>query len=236
MNKHRHSRCHYKRNFGSTSTGTNNPPRLEGLRSNRRPTDGSLTPEEQQRQRPPSRAARQLQQRLPGGRCGRKALSHEGREPAIQVGGRRSGGAGGVGNLVGRETFSGCHHLNTAPAGARRPKAHRQVLAPALAGATPEHERRPRGAQRAGRPSGAAVGARKTWTWSARTRCDRRPDGGWNAAPWLGSSSPPSPAWLKEASVGLEDALLPPNVGGRKGLPTHVEATPHSAHSPPQQG
>jgi hypothetical protein len=44
MNRHRHSRCHYKRNSGSTSAGTNNPPRLEGLRSNRRPTDGSPPP------------------------------------------------------------------------------------------------------------------------------------------------------------------------------------------------
>jgi hypothetical protein len=44
MNRHRHSRCHYKRNSGSTSAGTNNPPRLEGLRSNRRPTDGSSPP------------------------------------------------------------------------------------------------------------------------------------------------------------------------------------------------
>jgi hypothetical protein len=26
MNKHRHSRCHYKWNFGSTPAGTNNPP------------------------------------------------------------------------------------------------------------------------------------------------------------------------------------------------------------------
>jgi hypothetical protein len=26
MNKHRHSRCHYKRNSGSTPAGTNNPP------------------------------------------------------------------------------------------------------------------------------------------------------------------------------------------------------------------
>jgi hypothetical protein len=26
MNRHRHSRCHYKRNFGSTPAGTNNPP------------------------------------------------------------------------------------------------------------------------------------------------------------------------------------------------------------------
>jgi hypothetical protein len=26
MNRHQHSRCHYKRNSGSTPTGTNNPP------------------------------------------------------------------------------------------------------------------------------------------------------------------------------------------------------------------
>jgi hypothetical protein len=41
----------------------------------------------------------------------------------------KPGGAGGVGNLVGREAFSGCHHLNTAPAYAGHLKAHRQVLA-----------------------------------------------------------------------------------------------------------
>jgi hypothetical protein len=42
--KHWHSRCHYKRNSGSTSAGTNNPTRLGGLRSNRRPLDGSPSP------------------------------------------------------------------------------------------------------------------------------------------------------------------------------------------------
>jgi hypothetical protein len=42
--KDRHSRCHYKRNPGSTSVGTNNPTRLGGLWSNRRPTDGSPSP------------------------------------------------------------------------------------------------------------------------------------------------------------------------------------------------
>jgi hypothetical protein len=69
-----------------------------------------------------------------GGGCyGRMALVHQGQEPAIQVGRRRPRGAGGVGNLVGREAFSGCHRLNTAPAGAGRLKAHRQVLALARA-------------------------------------------------------------------------------------------------------
>jgi hypothetical protein len=41
-------------------------------------------------------------------------------------------------------------------------------------------------------------------------RYDRRPDGGRTAAPWPGSSSSPSPAWLEDASSAeLEDALLP---------------------------
>jgi hypothetical protein len=31
MNRHRHSRCHYKRNSGSTPAGTNNPRRYEQL-------------------------------------------------------------------------------------------------------------------------------------------------------------------------------------------------------------
>jgi hypothetical protein len=42
--KDRHSRCHYKRNSGSTSAGTNNPTRSGGLRSDRRPTNGTLLP------------------------------------------------------------------------------------------------------------------------------------------------------------------------------------------------
>jgi hypothetical protein len=62
---------------------------------------------------------------------------------AFKPGRRRSRGAGGVGDLVDRETFSGCHHLSTnggvhlsaniAPAGAGRPKAHWRVLTLVLA-------------------------------------------------------------------------------------------------------
>jgi hypothetical protein len=46
--------------------------------------------------------------------------------------------------------------------------------------------------------------------WPARARHDHRLGGGWTAAPWPGSSSSPSPAWLEDASsVELEDAFLP---------------------------
>jgi hypothetical protein len=56
----------------------------------------------------------------------------------------------------------GFEPTDTTPANSGRPKAHRQVLSPAPAEAAPEHEHRPRGAQRAGQPSGATDGARKT--------------------------------------------------------------------------
>jgi hypothetical protein len=43
--KHWHSRCHYKRNSGSASAGTNNPTRRgRGLRSNRGSTNGLSSP------------------------------------------------------------------------------------------------------------------------------------------------------------------------------------------------
>ena len=66
-----------------------------------------------------------------------------GREPAIKAKEPEAQSAGGTDGVVGGETFYGCHHLgtddnehlptNTAPAGAGRPKAHRQVLTPVLA-------------------------------------------------------------------------------------------------------
>jgi hypothetical protein len=56
----------------------------------------------------------------------------------------------------------------------------------------------------------ATDGAGRTWTWPARARHDCHPSGGRTAAPWPGSSSLPSPAWLEDASsADLEDAFLP---------------------------
>jgi hypothetical protein len=164
----------------------------------------------------------------------------------FKLGRRRSRCVGGVGDLVGGETFSGCcHHstdggvhlsASTTPASAGRPKAHRQVLTPALAEAAPEHEHRPRSVRRAGQPSGTAVGTRKTWTWPARTWCDRRPDEGRNAAPCPRSSSSPSPAWLKEASARLEDAFLPQTLGEEKGYRPTRRQPPTRCAPPPQPG
>jgi hypothetical protein len=60
MNRHRHSRCHYKRNSGSTPVGTNNPPHWRACGATR-PQVARRRPLRQQRQRPPLRAAEQQQ-------------------------------------------------------------------------------------------------------------------------------------------------------------------------------
>jgi hypothetical protein len=67
---------------------------------------------------------------------------HGGQEPDIKAKESEARSAGDADDLVGGETFSGCHHLgtdggvhlptNTAPVSAGRPKAHRQVLTPVL--------------------------------------------------------------------------------------------------------
>jgi hypothetical protein len=66
-----------------------------------------------------------------------------GRELAIKAKESEARSAGDADDLVGGETFSGCHHLstdggvhlptNTAPASVGRPKAPRQVLTLVLA-------------------------------------------------------------------------------------------------------
>jgi hypothetical protein len=75
MNRHRHLRCHYKRNSGSTSAGTNNPPHW-GARGATKLQVAHRRPLQQQRQRPPLRVA-ELQQQWPqGGRRCNNALAH----------------------------------------------------------------------------------------------------------------------------------------------------------------
>jgi hypothetical protein len=130
----------------------------------------------------------------------------------------------------------GFEPTDTAPANSGRPKAHRQVLTPVLAEAAPEHEQRPRGVRRAERPPGMADGARRTWTWPARARHDRRPNEGRKAAPCPGSSSLPSPAWLEDASAGLEDAFLPQTLGEEKGHRPTRRKPPTQCDPPPQPG
>jgi hypothetical protein len=124
MNIHRHSRCHYKRNSGSTPAGMNN---LHiGGPAGRQTPGGS----------PATTAANAA--------AGRPSFTSPcgGREPTIKAKGPEARSAGGTDDLVAGETFSGCHHLSTddgshlptdtAPTSGDRPKAHRQVLTPVL--------------------------------------------------------------------------------------------------------
>jgi hypothetical protein len=110
MNRHQHSRCHYKRNSGSASAGTNNPPRwraceaTEGRRmAHRRPkssSDNDLCSERPNSSNNDLRADAAAIRPSP-------TSPLEGRG---QAEGRRVGGqsAGGTDYLVGGETSSGC--------------------------------------------------------------------------------------------------------------------------------
>jgi hypothetical protein len=161
--KHRHSRCHYKRNSGSTSTGTNNPTRRgRGLRSNRRPMDGSrLRPLQQQRQRPPLRVAKPQRQWLQGERRSSLALTHDRRsrgEDKYKEPEARS--ADGGDDPVGDGDFSSRLRLGTDDGG--RQPAGRSPLGSSRTSGAPTSPRRHRTGAKAGPPqnTNAALAAR----------------------------------------------------------------------------
>ena len=74
--KHWHSKCHYKRNSGSTFAGTNDPTRLGACGATEDQRTAHRRPLQQQQQQPPLWVA-ELQQRWPQGerRCN-LALAH----------------------------------------------------------------------------------------------------------------------------------------------------------------
>jgi hypothetical protein len=161
--KHRHSKCHYKRNSGSTSTGTNNPTRRGGgsLRSNRRLTDGSPSPAPAATATTPA----------PGGRTA--AAMASGRtllQPCPRLR-RRSRGedkykesearsADGGGDPVGNGDFSSHLHLGTDDRG-RQPSGRSPLRSSRTSGAPTSAWRR-RTSAKAGPPqnTNAALAAR----------------------------------------------------------------------------
>jgi hypothetical protein len=92
MNRHRHSRCHYKRNSGSASAGTNNPPhwRARGATrlqvAHRRPAAATTTsaPGGQT-------AAAMASGRTPMQQCPRPRLRSRGEDKLSKPTGRRPG-------------------------------------------------------------------------------------------------------------------------------------------------
>jgi hypothetical protein len=109
MNRHRHSRCHYKRNSSSTPAGTNNPPRWRACRA---------TKPQVAHRRPKSSSDNDLRSERPNSnsddlRADAATIRPSPTSPLEgrgQVEGRRVGGqtAGGTDYFVGRETSSGC--------------------------------------------------------------------------------------------------------------------------------
>jgi hypothetical protein len=171
MNIRRHSRCHYKRNSGSTPAGMNNL-------HTRRPT-GRRTPSGSPTTAPAAAtttsvpggktaaaaaSGRTLRQKSPRPQRTRTSHSSQGdRGPRVRAelaisSAEKPSPAAATTTLTAASTCPPTLHQQASAA----PKAHRQVLTPALAEAAPEHEHCPRGVRRAGEPSGTVVGARKT--------------------------------------------------------------------------
>jgi hypothetical protein len=202
MSIRQHSRCHYKWDSGSVPAGMNNL-------HTKRPT-GRRTPSGP----PPSASTAAATTSIPGGKTAAATASGQTlrqREPAIQAretevqGCRRSWQSRRQRNLlrlpppqhrlrrppVHQHRTSGRRPPQSAPAGPHSCPRHENEN-----GTVPEHEYRPRGVRRVVRPPGVTG--------------HHRPGRGRNAAPWLGSSSSPSPAWLEDASSAeLEDGFHP---------------------------
>jgi hypothetical protein len=199
MNIHRHSRCHYKWNSGSTPAGTNNPH--IGGPAGRQTPGGS----------PATSAAAAM---APG-----RTLPLEGSRLCPLTGDKNQ-------PLKPKSQRPGAQVTLTVSS-AEKPSPAATTPAPTTASTCPPtpHRRAPAAPKRTGRsslPSSPQKRERDSPGTrvppSRRTTCCATPgaagpsrqDGGRNAAPWPGSSSSPSPAWLEDASSAeLEDGSLP---------------------------
>jgi hypothetical protein len=114
MNRHRHSRCHYKRNSGSAPAGTNNPPhwRACGATKPRWLADAcSGSSDNDLRSRWPNSSSDGL--RADAAATSPSPTSPlEGRGQAIKAKEPEARSADGGGDPVGDEDFFSCHHLS----------------------------------------------------------------------------------------------------------------------------
>jgi hypothetical protein len=195
MNKHRHSRCHYKWNSGSALAGTNNPPRWRAC--------GATEGRRMARRRPKSSGDNDFCSERPNSSSDDLRTDVADTRPSPtsplegrgQAEGRRVGGqsAGGTGYLVDGETSSGC----------RGGRWHRK-------------RRRSRSGRRAGHTAAAsATNGERPSPRSLREGAGRCPRGD---RPQLGAL--PSPAVMMnilEAEGGAEAAarLASPHLGAR---------------------
>jgi hypothetical protein len=115
MNRHRHSRCHYSRNSGSTPAGTNNPPRRRayGTTTSRwLAAAHSGSSDNDLRSGRPNGSSDDLRADTAAIRPS-PTSPLEGRGQAIKAKEPEARSADGGGNLVGDEDFFSRHHLST---------------------------------------------------------------------------------------------------------------------------
>jgi hypothetical protein len=149
MNRHWHSRCHYKRNSGSTPAGTNNPPHRRACRTttSRWLADArSGSSDNDLRSGRPNSSSDNLRADSTVTRPSPMSPL-EGRGQAIKAREPEARSADGGGDLVGDEDFFSRHHLSTD----LRVEASYQ----SKGRTTQEHERRPSSARRLGRSPSA---------------------------------------------------------------------------------
>jgi hypothetical protein len=149
MNKHRHSRCHYKWNSGFAPAGTNNP-HIGGPAGRQNPrwlADArSGSSDNDLRSGRPNNSSDDLRADTAATRPS-PTSPLEGRGQAIKAKEPEARSAGGGGNLVGDEDFFSRHHLST--------DLRAEASCQSKGRIAQEHERRPSSARRLGRSPGA---------------------------------------------------------------------------------
>jgi hypothetical protein len=161
MNRHRHSRCHYKRNSGSTSAGTKTPH--VGGPAEQQKADGWLadalsgSSDNNLCSRWPNSSSDGLRTDVAATRPS-PASPLEGRGQAIKAKESEAQSADGGGDPVGDEDFFSRHHLSaddgSHPPTSRSPLGSSWTSAEApyrgKGRTAPEHERRPSSARHLG--------------------------------------------------------------------------------------
>jgi hypothetical protein len=235
MNKHRHSRCHYKRNSGSTPTGMNNlhigGPAGRQTPGGSPPTTAaaSTTSVSDGKTAAATASGQTLLLEVPRPRPHTRGEDKPPRPKSRRSDHRWRRRSRRRRNLLWLPPPQ--HRRRQPPAHQHRTSEHRPPQsAPAGPhsrshrknenGTVSEHEYCPRGVRRVVRPPGAAGHS--------------RPDGGRNAAPWPGSSSSPSPRMAGGRLLRRAGGWFAPlDAGGRSGSPAHAKVGPGS---PRQQG
>jgi hypothetical protein len=225
MNRHRHSRCHYKRNSGSTPADTNNP-HIRGPAGRRTPGDSSVTsaaapmvpgrtlPLEGSRSRPLAEDENQI-------------LKPKSRRPGAQM----------------APTISS----------AEKPSPAATTSAPTAASTYPPtpHQRAPAAPKRIGRSSPPSSPRKREWD---RPRTRVPPSRRTTCCETLRCGRPQSPGQRTECCTlaGQQQFAFPrmaggrllrrargwfppPDAGGRSGMPAHAKAGPGSARPPPSK-